>query len=411
MSLLNELARLPDLGQPIFKTRTVRTGDKIRILSVPNEAMGKIHKRLIGLLKYLLKGNSFVSAHSYGAFSGGTVVDNALRHIKSRYFYQLDIQSAFDNVSLERLAWALSYIEPRFGLQHEVLEFLSTYCAGPKGGLATGAPASPILFDIYCKVLIDNSEISRMPDLVYTRFADDITVSSSREIPSVLRQRIREIVAEAGFDVSRHKSKVLDRTRGPVTVTGVVITPESRIRPSDVFVLKVSELLRALNASRQPNRSDMDRLAGMNGFLNLFRSIWFAGSITSDTGRLISQVAETIRQNSPVFDKPGAPYNTAAHGHRFSQSELDYLRSMIPLTSLIAETVPLKRAGGEMRGPCPFHNEKTPSFYVNDDKGFYHCFGCGAHGDAIRWMTEIHKMGFVEAVQFLSSKYGTGQDA
>ncbi|NWP89527.1 DNA primase, partial [Escherichia coli] len=60
---------------------------------------------------------------------------------------------------------------------------------------------------------------------------------------------------------------------------------------------------------------------------------------------------------------------------------LDELRARTLLSGLIAKTVKLQKAGREFRACCPFHNEKTPSFYVNDDKGFYHCFGCGAHGD------------------------------
>lgn len=62
----------------------------------------------------------------------------------------------------------------------------------------------------------------------------------------------------------------------------------------------------------------------------------------------------------------------------------------------------LQRAGHEFKACCPFHNEKTPSFYVNDQKGFYHCFGCEAHGDAIRWMTEQQGLQFMDAVKELA---------
>ena len=58
---------------------------------------------------------------------------------------------------------------------------------------------------------------------------------------------------------------------------------------------------------------------------------------------------------------------------------LDELRARTSLSSLVGKTVKLTRAGREMKGCCPFHNEKTPSFYVNDDKGFAHCFGCSWH--------------------------------
>lgn len=85
---------------------------------------------------------------------------------------------------------------------------------------------------------------------------------------------------------------------------------------------------------------------------------------------------------------------------------LDELRSRTILSSLIAKTVKLTGRGAERKGCCPFHQEKTPSFTVNDDKGFYHCFGCGAHGDAIRWLTDAQGMAFMDAVKELAASAG-----
>ncbi|HVJ02362.1 MAG TPA: DNA primase, partial [Sphingomonas sp.] len=85
---------------------------------------------------------------------------------------------------------------------------------------------------------------------------------------------------------------------------------------------------------------------------------------------------------------------------------LDELRARTLLSALVAKSVKLQRAGREFRACCPFHNEKTPSFYVNDDKGFYHCFGCGAHGDAIRWMTDQRGLPFIDAVKELAQAAG-----
>jgi DNA primase len=85
---------------------------------------------------------------------------------------------------------------------------------------------------------------------------------------------------------------------------------------------------------------------------------------------------------------------------------LDELRARTSLTALIGKTVKLTRAGRESKGCCPFHNEKTPSFYVNDDKGFYHCFGCSAHGDAIRWLTDHQGLPFMDAVKELAAAAG-----
>ena len=85
---------------------------------------------------------------------------------------------------------------------------------------------------------------------------------------------------------------------------------------------------------------------------------------------------------------------------------LDELRSRTLLSGLIARTVKLARAGREWKACCPFHNEKSPSFYVNDEKGFYHCFGCSQHGDAISWMTEKQGLPFMDAVKELAEAAG-----
>jgi DNA primase len=89
-----------------------------------------------------------------------------------------------------------------------------------------------------------------------------------------------------------------------------------------------------------------------------------------------------------------------------SPAFLDELRQRTLLSALVGRTVKLQRAGREFRACCPFHNEKSPSFYVNDEKGFYHCFGCGAHGDAIRWLTDQRGLGFMDAVRELAQAAG-----
>jgi len=85
---------------------------------------------------------------------------------------------------------------------------------------------------------------------------------------------------------------------------------------------------------------------------------------------------------------------------------LDELRSRLTLSSVIGRTTRLTKAGHEFKACCPFHNEKSPSFTVNDEKGFYHCFGCGAHGDVIRWMTDQRGLSFMDAVKELASEAG-----
>jgi DNA primase len=85
---------------------------------------------------------------------------------------------------------------------------------------------------------------------------------------------------------------------------------------------------------------------------------------------------------------------------------LDELRARVTLSGVIMRTVKLTRAGREWKACCPFHNEKSPSFTVNDQKGFYHCFGCQAHGDVISWLTDQRGLSFMDAVKELAAQAG-----
>ena len=85
---------------------------------------------------------------------------------------------------------------------------------------------------------------------------------------------------------------------------------------------------------------------------------------------------------------------------------IEDLRQRVPLSDLIGKRVKLVRKGRRFSGLCPFHSEKTPSFSVVDDQGFYHCFGCGAHGDAISFLRETDGLDFMEAVERLAGMAG-----
>jgi DNA primase len=91
---------------------------------------------------------------------------------------------------------------------------------------------------------------------------------------------------------------------------------------------------------------------------------------------------------------------------RFPPRFMDELRDRVPLGDLVNRKVKLNRAGRDLKGLCPFHSEKTPSFHVVEDKNFYHCFGCGAHGDAISWLMESEGLSFPEAVEQLAQIAG-----
>jgi len=90
----------------------------------------------------------------------------------------------------------------------------------------------------------------------------------------------------------------------------------------------------------------------------------------------------------------------------FTPDFLDELRSRLSLSEIVGRRVALKRKGREHSGLCPFHNEKTPSFTLNDQKGFFHCFGCGAHGDVVGFVMRSEGLSFPEAVERLAQEAG-----
>lgn len=88
------------------------------------------------------------------------------------------------------------------------------------------------------------------------------------------------------------------------------------------------------------------------------------------------------------------------------QRFIDDLLSRVDVVEVVGERVELKRSGRNYSGLCPFHQEKSPSFTVSADKQFYHCFGCGAHGSALRFLMEYDKLPFPEAVEQLAGRLG-----
>jgi DNA primase len=89
-----------------------------------------------------------------------------------------------------------------------------------------------------------------------------------------------------------------------------------------------------------------------------------------------------------------------------NDSVLAQLRSAADIVEVISEHTRLKKAGRSWKGLCPFHNERTPSFTVDRDKGLYHCFGCGAGGDVIHFVRQIDRLDFPEAVEALAGRFG-----
>jgi DNA primase len=90
----------------------------------------------------------------------------------------------------------------------------------------------------------------------------------------------------------------------------------------------------------------------------------------------------------------------------FPQTFIEDLRTRADIVQVVQEHVSLKKVGSTYKGLCPFHGEKTPSFHVNREKGFFHCFGCGVGGDVIKFVELHERTGFMDAVRLLAQKFG-----
>ena len=90
----------------------------------------------------------------------------------------------------------------------------------------------------------------------------------------------------------------------------------------------------------------------------------------------------------------------------FPQLFIDDLKAQADIVQVVQDYVPLKKAGNSYKGLCPFHSEKTPSFHVHRDKGFFHCFGCGVGGDVLKFLELQEKLGFQDAVRQLAQRFG-----
>src|SRR3954467_9406563 len=88
----------------------------------------------------------------------------------------------------------------------------------------------------------------------------------------------------------------------------------------------------------------------------------------------------------------------------FPQQFIDDLRMQANIAQVVQEYVSLKRVGAKLKGLCPFHSEKTPSFHVDPEKGFFHCFGCGVGGDVFKFLELHEKVAFPDAVKLLAQK-------
>ncbi|MFZ2522955.1 MAG: CHC2 zinc finger domain-containing protein, partial [Minisyncoccia bacterium] len=87
-------------------------------------------------------------------------------------------------------------------------------------------------------------------------------------------------------------------------------------------------------------------------------------------------------------------------------SQVDQIKSKLDIVGIVGSYIKLEKAGSNWKGRCPFHNEKTPSFFVSPDRGSYYCFGCQAKGDIFTFVQEFEGLDFVGALKVLAEKAG-----
>ena len=88
-----------------------------------------------------------------------------------------------------------------------------------------------------------------------------------------------------------------------------------------------------------------------------------------------------------------------------SQDSIEGLKTRLDIVDVIGNYIEIKKTGANFKAACPFHDEKTPSFVISPQKQIYHCFGCGAGGDAIKFVMEYEKLSYPEAIEKLASQY------
>lgn len=389
-----------------FQITRRRIGSKQRIIANPTHALRELHYALLRCIEK--EGWTLPSAHAQRARS---IMSNVEPHLTASHFYLLDFAHAFGSVSASALADALQFRMPTLGKVREVETFLRRYCFVPRHGLAQGGPASSFLFELYCEWEVDaairrylhNLQRDHRMMIAYTRYVDDLTFSAHAEIPPWVRRDIRELCTRAGFTVNHRKSLVGAAGDMAVEITGVRILRPGHAMPAvefcNNFERTIDTYLATLFVDPDP------RINGMiEHYVHVMRALGDARAINRRTRRIDAKIAA-------YRSRTHASAGTHRHYRRkFSARTLDAIRARLPVSHLAARRVALKRAGKEWRGLSPFKVERTPSFYVNDQKGFYHCFASGAHGDIFSFAMHLWDCSFVEAVQELAREVGVSLD-
>lgn len=213
---------------------------KIRWIGAPNRPMRLVHARIIRRIRQLPVDRSVVT----GMLPGCSPVNNVLLHRHHQFFYLIDLHSAYRQVDRQRLIELLTGLVPENDAE-AIGIFLDRFCLDPRGGLVTGAPASPDLFNFYAARLIDERliELCWQHGITYTRYLDDLTFSSDVVIGCRIRRQIRDIIVAAGLPIQHRKCQVIDILKRPVIITGVGLDKGGRLFLPRHYLRRIRGLL------------------------------------------------------------------------------------------------------------------------------------------------------------------------
>lgn len=268
--MLEDLPRRPQFNFFTFPDVNPVSGrSKLRTVAAPNDAMKTLQRRFLKTLRSDENADAQIRFLPYATSSnpGDSPLKNVMLHKQNRFFYLLDFTNAYGKVEAKRLACVLIQLNSFRKIPvEEMTKFLECYFFDKRAGLVPGGPASQDLFNLYAGSLVDLplAGLVREKEIVYTRYIDDLTFSSSSPIGETTRRAIRDPILKAGFLISHRKCECVDLKKRTLIITGIGLADGGRMFVPRPYVLKIRGLI---HHAITKGGVEKERIQGMVGLL------------------------------------------------------------------------------------------------------------------------------------------------